>query len=84
MSKWNRVLDHESEIMPADDCTVWVTRTNCFNEVWVQTIQYYEDSGRFDWDGVRAWMPYQEEKPEPYDCSHYFAGKPRKFKVVDV
>jgi len=82
MDKWIRVIDHQASIMPKEDCKVWVTRTNCFREVWVQVIDYYVDSGRFEWDGVKAWMPYQEIKPEPYDCSKYFAGKPRMYKVI--
>lgn len=83
MDKWIRVIDHMAEKMPEDDCLVWVTRVSSFNEVWVQTIEYYKEDNRFTWDGVVAWMPYQENKPQPYDCSYYYAGKPRKFKVID-
>jgi len=85
MNKWNKVIDYQSQIMPKEDCEVWVTRmSSAFNQIWVQKISYYKDNGCFDWDGVVAWMPNQEEKPVPYDCSYYYAGKPRKFKVVEV
>lgn len=84
MGNWIRVLDHEASVMPSEDSDVWVTRMNAFNEIWVQTIDYHKVDRRFYWDGIVAWMPYQEEKPEPYDCSHYFAGKPRQFKVIEV
>lgn len=83
MGKWIKVVDHTSDIIPKGDCEVWVTRMDAFGEVWVQTIKYYKESERFDYDGIVAWMPYQENKPHPYDCSNYFAGKPRKFKIVE-
>ena len=64
-NKWIPVCDHVADTMPQEDCEVWVTRAG-FGEVWVQKIDYYVSNKRFDWDGVIAWMPLQDEEPQPY------------------
>ena len=69
---WIPVECNVAPIMPETDCEVWVTRCGCGN-VWVQSIPYYEELGYFDWDGVLAWMPMQDEKPTPYKIK--WAGK---------
>jgi hypothetical protein len=65
--KWIPVQNSVARIMPTEDCTVWVTRWNCWGDRWVQTIDYYVEAGYFDWAGVIAWMPLQDEKPEVYN-----------------
>ena len=63
-------------IMPETSCEVWVTRGG-MGEVWVQSINYYKGLGYFDWDGILAWMPMQDEKPEPYKIKYAGGFEPR-------
>lgn len=60
---WIPVECGEADTEPVKDCEIWVTRKNCFGDVWVQKCPYYVGDGF--WDGVIAWKPL-EEKPEPY------------------
>lgn len=62
---WIPVDCGTAPIMPEKTGEVWVTRGG-MGEVWVQSINYYKGLGYFDWDGILAWMPWQDEKPEPY------------------
>lgn len=60
---WILVECGEADTEPVKDCEIWVTRKNCFGDVWVQKCPYYVGDGF--WDGVIAWKPL-EEQPEPY------------------
>ena len=62
---WIPVEGNKAEIMPNKDGEVCVTRCG-MGKVWVQKIDYYKGEKRFHWDGLKAWMPLQEEKPKPY------------------
>lgn len=65
--KWIYVgCNHEAEIMPKDDCEVWIARGGC-GKGWIQKIEYYVEQGCFDWDGIFAYQPViKGELPEPY------------------
>lgn len=60
---WIPVKCGEADIEPTEDGEIWVTRTDCFGDVWVQKCPYYVGDGF--WDGVIAWKPI-EKQPEPY------------------
>lgn len=66
--------NHVSDIMPEEDCEVWVAR-GMGEKGWIQKIPYYIEQGYFDWDGIFAWQPVTNERPEPYIMR--FAGNKR-------
>ncbi|MDE5909845.1 MAG: hypothetical protein K2H52_14040 [Lachnospiraceae bacterium] len=51
--------------LPREDCMIWITRTMFTGERWVQRVEYYAGEN-IEQDGTVAWMPDQEERPEPY------------------
>lgn len=65
--KWIYVgCNHEADIMPSEDCEVWVARGG-LGEGWIQKIKYYVEQGYFEHDGIYAYQPIVEgEMPEPY------------------
>lgn len=62
---WIPVYDHLADPMPDVDGDVWVTRMG-MGKVWVQKITHWTNSKYFEWDGIWAWMPIQDEKPKAY------------------
>lgn len=70
-NKWIPVKFNQAKIMPQKDCEVWVTRRAAVGNPFVQQISYSSELGYFEWDGVTAWMPYQNEKPDPYISEKY-------------
>lgn len=62
---WIPVEDHVAEIMPNETGEIWVTRCG-MGAVWVQKIYHHKEYKKFHWNGIKAWMPFQTEKPKPY------------------
>ncbi len=68
MGEWIKIQDYDfRDCLPKEDCMIWITRTCCTGERWVQKVDFYADSEEgIEWDGTVAWMPDQEEEPGPY------------------
>ena len=73
MNKWIRVNDGIAEIMPNEDCEIWIARSGC-GKGWIQKVNYHVNDGRINWDGTWAYQLVTEEKPSPYTI-HFANGE---------
>ncbi len=63
---WIKIQDSSYlQRMPKEDCMIWITRTMYTGRRWTQRIKHYAGHDIM-YDGTIAWMPDQEEQPEPY------------------
>lgn len=69
MKEWTLIDYDFRDKLPKEDCKIWITRTMCTGERWVQKVDFYADTKDIEWDGTIAWMIAKdnEDKPDPCD-----------------
>lgn len=65
-NKWIEVSNGVADIMPSEDCEIWIARCDCFRNGWIQKVDYYADEESIGWDGTCAYQIVSGNKPEPY------------------
>ena len=66
MDKWIEVSNGIADIMPNEDCEIWIARCDCFGNGWIQKVDYYANEEYIGWDGTCAYQIVSENKPKPY------------------
>ena len=72
MNEWILIDSDFRSKLPKEDCEIWIKRTCCWRDRWVQKVDYYARTRNIEWDGTIAWMKVNgnEEKPKVYDGIH--------------
>ena len=75
MKEWTLIDYDFRDKLPKEDCEIWITRTMCTGERWVQKVDFYSDTKDIEWDGTIAWMIAEdnENKPDPCDTNYGIA-----------
>ena len=75
MKEWTLIDYDFRDKLPKEDCKIWITRTMCTGERWVQKVDFYADTKDIEWDGTIAWMIAKdnEDKPDPCDTNYGIA-----------
>ena len=68
MKEWTLIDYNFRDKLPKEDCKIWITRTMCTGERWVQIVDFYADTKNIEWDGTIAWMIADNDKNKPNPC----------------
>ena len=69
---WIAIDEDYRELLPKEDCELWITRVFFNGSRFVQKIDFYysETNQDIEYDGTIAWKKVinsNEDKPEPYE-----------------
>ena len=62
VKEWTLIDYNFRDKLPKEDCKIWITRTMCTGERWVQMVDFYADTKNIEWDGTIAWMIADDDK----------------------
>lgn len=68
--EWTLIDYNFRDKLPKENCKLWITRTMCTGERWVQKIDFYAGDKDIIWDGTIAWMIAEDNEKEPEPCSN--------------
>ena len=68
VKEWTLIDYNFRDKLPKEDCKIWITRTMCTGERWVQMVDFYADTKNIEWDGTIAWMIADDDKNKPSPC----------------
>ena len=47
MKEWTLIDYNFRDKLPKEDCKIWITRTMCTGERWVQMVDFYADTKKY-------------------------------------